>query len=65
MTNSKIFVTVNVDASEYARLCRVDARMDALISYMNVFDHALETGRIPRRPLNEDVVKAIIGMCDE
>lgn len=29
--------TEKLDVSEYARLCRVDARMDALISYITFF----------------------------
>lgn len=57
--------TEKLDASEYARLCRVDARMDALISYINFFDHAIKTGSYPRRPISEGAIKAIIGMCDE
>lgn len=56
---------VRVDADEFERLCRVDARMDALISYINTYDHAVKTGKISPRPLSKDAVKAIIGMCDE
>lgn len=29
---------VRVDADEFERLCRVDARMDALISYINTYE---------------------------
>lgn len=61
MLSNKIYV----DADEFGRLCRVDARMDALISYINACEHAVTVGRTSPWPLSKDTIKAIIGMCDE
>lgn len=62
MEDSKIYVS----CSEYSRLCRVGGMMDALISY--IAHREQENQKLtPEYPTNLDteVVKAIIGMCDQ
>ena len=49
---------VSITTIKYGRLCRVDARMDALISY-------IETREKENSWIEKDDIKAIIGMCDE
>lgn len=46
---------IPVNREEYARLCRLDGKMDALIGYL-----ALENDYVEAR-----IVKAIIGMEEE
>ncbi len=48
----------SIRTEEYRQLIRVDARMDALISY-------IETREKESSWIKKDVIKAIIGMCDE
>lgn len=48
----------SIRTEEYRQLIRVDARMDALISY-------IETREKESSWIKKDDIKAIIGMCDE
>ncbi len=48
----------SIRTEEYRQLIRVDARMDALISY-------IETRKKDESWIEKDDIKAIIGMCDE
>lgn len=48
----------SIRTGEYRQLIRVDARMDALISY-------IETREKDESWIEKDDIKAIIGMCDE
>ena len=59
MTDNRIYV----DADEFQRLCRVDGRMDALVSYI-----AFQEQREKKQgysSLKVEDIRAIIGMCDE
>lgn len=59
---------VLIDADEFARLNRVDARMDALISCIEEYEGRVKRARnkeIPIPQIELNTVKAIIGMCDE
>lgn len=54
---------IYVDVMEYSRLCRLDGRMDALISSIQRNEREkLEKGY---GPLDIEDVKTIIGMYDE
>lgn len=55
MGDNKIYV----DANEFECLCRLDGRMDALISYIQLTDKD-QLGMF-----DKGTVKAIIGMDDE
>ena len=60
--------TVLIGADEFARLNRVDARMDALISCIEEYEGRVKRVRnkeIPIPPIELNTVKAIIGMCYE
>lgn len=52
---------VYVNEIEYGRLCRLDGRMDALMSYINKIEK--EDGAASYMEI--DVVKAIIGMLND
>ena len=52
-----------IDESEYVRLNKVDARMDALISYVQLFEREQKSKGYGS--FDVSVVKAIIGMYDE
>lgn len=59
---------VFIDADEFARLNRVDARMDALISCIDNYEDRVNLSRNECRSmpiLDLSTVKAIIGMFDE
>lgn len=59
---------VFIDADEFARLNRVDARMDALISCIDDYEDRVNLSRNKGRPMpifDLSTVKAIIGMFDE
>ena len=61
-------IAVLIDADEFARLNRVDARMNALISCIEEYEDRVERARNkvrPIPPIELNTVKAIIGMCDE
>ena len=55
---------VCVSADEFERMCRVDARMDALISYISCIEDSIKKG-YPQKSISLNPLKAIIGMCDE
>ena len=55
--NNKIYVS----EAEYARLCRLDGKVDSLISYI-AFEE--EKGK-EYSFLDRETVKRIIGMCDQ
>lgn len=71
MENNKIYVS----EQEYARLCRLDGRMDALIGYIAMAEKEYKERRNTeliayntdddKYFLDANVVKAIIGMEDE
>ncbi len=71
MDNNKIYVS----EQEYARLCRLDGKMDALIGYVAAAEKEYESRRNTEFTtyntdddkyfLDANVVKAIIGMEDE
>ena len=48
----------SIRTEEYRQLIRVDARMDALISYIGTREKESSW-------IEKDDIKAIIGMCDE
>lgn len=51
--------TLEVSVDKFIELCRTDARMDALISY-------IESEEVVQYDyVNVGTIKAIIGMCDE
>lgn len=51
--------TLEVSVAKFMELCRTDARMDALISY-------IESEEVAQyNYVNVKTIKAIIGMCDE
>ena len=51
--------TLEVSVAKFMELCRTDARMDALISY-------IESEEVAQYDyVNVKTIKAIIGMCDE
>lgn len=51
--------TLEVSVDKFMELCRTDARMDALISY-------IESEEVAQYDyINVKTIKAIIGMCDE
>lgn len=54
--NNKIYVS----EMEYARLCRLDGKMDSLISYIELEENRNEE----YSSLDRETVKRIIGMCD-
>lgn len=59
---------VFIDADEFVRLNRVDARMDALISCIDAYEDRANLSRNNCRPMpifDLSTVKAIIGMVDE
>ena len=51
---------IYVDAIEFERLCRLNGRMDALISYLDF----VEKDKTESSYVNTSAVKAIIGMFD-
>ena len=55
--NNKIYVS----EAEYARLCRLDGKMDSLISYIAFEEEKSEVFSF----LDKETVKRIIGMCDQ
>lgn len=61
----EVFVKVGdkiyIPAEEYARLCRLDGKIDALISYIELDEERFENSSA----LDREIVKRIIGMCDE
>ena len=59
MTDNRIYV----DADEFQRLCRVDGRMDALISYVATQEQKKKEKGYSDFEIRD--IKAIIGMCDE
>lgn len=71
MEDNKIYVS----GQEYARLCRLDGRMDALIGYIAMAEEEYKKRRNTeliayntdddKYFLDANVVKAIIGMEDE
>ncbi len=52
---------IYIPAEEYARLCRLDGKIDALISYIELDEERFENSSA----LDREIVKRIIGMCDE
>lgn len=52
---------IYVDGIEFERLCRLDGRVDALISYIR----KIEKDDIAVSYMDIDTVKAIIGMLDD
>lgn len=51
--------TLEASVAKFMELCRTDARMDALISY-------IESKEVAQYDyVNVKTIKAIIGMCDE
>lgn len=60
MGNNKIYV----DADEFERLCRLDGKMDSLISYINLEEY--KERKAPKYEiLDRGIVKAIIGMGEQ
>lgn len=51
---------IYIPTEEYARLCRLDGKIDALISYIELDEERFENSSA----LDREIVKRIIGMCD-
>ena len=54
--NNKIYVS----ETEYSRLCRLDGRVDSLVSYIELKEEQDKE----YSSLDRETVKRIIGMCD-
>lgn len=52
---------IYVDVNEFERLCRLDGRVDALMSYIK----KVEADKTVTPYISIDNIKAIIGMLDE
>lgn len=55
--------SVCMEIDEFQRLCRVDGRMDALISYITAQEQKKRKKGYSDFEIED--IKAIIGMCDE